>query len=152
VPSPGDDVRDDAVGEHGDDVSGAREHERVRVPAVGEQVPERLVGVAEEVHERGAEEHAAGELRAQRQERFVPPHEVGGHAAGQRAREHHRQAPQLRRHHPARAQVGLRRRVPAVRVRVRAGSTAVVAARGGAMAGRGRRRKCVCVGMEWNGG
>ena len=123
-----DDGGDAALGEHGEDVSGAGEHERERVGAVGDEVAEGLVGVAEEVHHGGAEEDPSRELRAQRQERLVPPHEVGGHAAGQGAYEHHGQAPQLRRHQPRRPQV---RRLPAA---VRVG-VPVVAAMGPGRAG-----------------
>lgn len=88
------DVGESAVGEHGEQVSGAREHEGEGVLLI-RQVAERLVGVAEEVHQRRPQEHPPGELGPQDQERLVPLQKVRGHATGERADEDQDEAPDL---------------------------------------------------------
>lgn len=88
------DIGNSAIGEHGEQVAGTREHESEGVLLL-RQVAERLVGVAEEVHQRRPQEHPSGELRPQDEERLVPLQEVRGHAPEERADEDQDKAPDL---------------------------------------------------------
>lgn len=87
-------VRNQTIREHRHQIPGARQHERERI-LHGRQIPERLVRVAQKMHHRRRQEHAAGELSSQHQKRLVPLQEVRRHAGDERPDEHQNQAVDL---------------------------------------------------------
>lgn len=66
---------DHTIRQHGQQVARARQHESEGV-RLGRQVLESLIGIAEKVHHRRAQEHTPSKLSPQRQEPLVPLQKV----------------------------------------------------------------------------
>lgn len=86
------DIRNNAIGKHGDQIPGGGEHECERV-LLTRQFPKSLVRIAQEMHQCRPQEHAAGELRPHYEETLVPLHEIRRHPSGEGPREYQYQAP-----------------------------------------------------------
>eukprot|EP00268_Persea_americana_P068520 TRINITY_DN9550_c0_g2_i4.p1 TRINITY_DN9550_c0_g2~~TRINITY_DN9550_c0_g2_i4.p1 ORF type:complete len:198 (-),score=29.37 TRINITY_DN9550_c0_g2_i4:34-627(-) len=98
------DVRNRAIREHRHQVAGAGKHECERVFLL-RQISERLVGIAQEMHQSRAEEHSAGELRPDHQKPLVPLQEVRRHTSGEGSDEDEDEAPDLGEDERSRSQI-----------------------------------------------
>lgn len=97
-------IRDDTIRHHGQQVPRASQHEREGV-RLGGQVLESLIGIAEKVHHRRAQEHTPSKLGPQRQEPLIPLKKVGRNAPNKSGHEDYYQTPYLRKYQRPRPKV-----------------------------------------------
>lgn len=97
-------MRDRAICQHRHQEPGTGEHERERVLLL-RQISERLVRIAQEMHQSRPEENSARELRPEHQKPLVPLQKVRRDTSGEGSDEDEDKAPDLDKNQGFRSQV-----------------------------------------------